>query len=199
MKIGTRLGTALGLSALLVLVPVSAWAGGGGGGGGGSGPCNAFSEGETLVMRDNCFDGVAHFAARSSTLTVENQGEFPHSFTAVDGSFDTGVLSPGQAAEIQLGEDGIVRVVCTLHGTAHGAGMAGVLLIGNPETFGPGAGSVSVHDAPAAGEPQQSGDSSQAAQFAPVAATLIGTGGLISIALIIVARRSPGREVAEER
>jgi hypothetical protein len=67
---------------------------------------------------------------------VQNEGGVPHSFTAVDGSFDTGLLAPGESAEIPLGADGIVRAFRTLHGTAQGAGMAGVLVVGEPSASG---------------------------------------------------------------
>ena len=112
----------------LLLLPLPAAAGGGGGGGG---PCAGFGAGAELIMRDNCFDGVAHFAEGGTTIVVQNKGELPHTFTAVDGSFDTGVLSPGESHDIQVGPDGVIRVYCTLHGTAHGTGMAGVLLVGD--------------------------------------------------------------------
>ena len=99
---------------------------------GGGGLCAGFASGEALIMRDGCFEGVAHFASAGGTLMVSNEGVMPHSFTAVDGSFDTGQLAPGETAEIQLSDDGIIRVYCTLHGTADGHGMAGVLLVGDP-------------------------------------------------------------------
>jgi len=130
MKRSARIGATLAV--LLLIAPAGASAGGGGGGG----PCAGFRSGPTVVMRDSCFDGVAHFTAAGTTLLVENQGALPHSFAAVDGRFDTGVLQPGERAEIELQDEGIVRVVCTLHGSREGGGMAGVLLVGNP-TVGP--------------------------------------------------------------
>ena len=114
---------------LAALAPGAALAGGGGGGGG---PCAGFADGTTLVMMDSCFNGVAHFVDARTTLVVRNKGAMPHSFTAVDGSFDTGLLASGETAEIRLGADGIVRAFCTLHGTAAGNGMAGILVVGNP-------------------------------------------------------------------
>ena len=118
------------IAGLIILWPGAVMAGGGGGGGG---PCAGFASGTTLVMEDNCFSGVAHFARAGNTLLVRNDGDLPHSFTAVDGSFDTGLLQPGQTARIPLEADGISRAYCTLHGTADGHGMTGVLVVGNPE------------------------------------------------------------------
>jgi hypothetical protein len=101
-------------------------------GGGGGSLCAGFGSGTSLTIRDNCFNGVAQFASAGDTLKVTNEGALPHSFTAVDGSFDTGVLDPGESAEVPLAADAIIRVYCVLHGTAGGAGMAGVLIVGDP-------------------------------------------------------------------
>ena len=125
-------------ASVLAFWPRAALAGGGGGGG----LCAGFASGDTLIMRDSCFEGTAHFASPGGTLVVSNEGSAPHSFTAVDGSFDTGLLQPGQTARIPLEADGISRAYCTLHGTADGHGMAGVLVVGNPEPKALGAASL---------------------------------------------------------
>jgi FtsP/CotA-like multicopper oxidase with cupredoxin domain len=84
-------------------------------------------------MLDSCFNGTAHFAPVDTTITISNDGELPHTFTAVDGSFDSGQVSPGETFEITVDEPGIIQVFCTLHGTAQGQGMAGVLVVGEAE------------------------------------------------------------------
>jgi hypothetical protein len=63
---------------------------------------------------------------------VRNDGELPHTYTAVDGSFDTGLLQPGQSAEIRVGDAGVFGAYCTLHGSSAGGGMAGALVVGDP-------------------------------------------------------------------
>jgi plastocyanin len=113
---------------LILLLPGVVLAGGGGGGA----ICAGFATDSTVVMRDNCFEGTAHFAEAGTTITIRNEGHLPHSFTAVDGSFDTGLLDGGQRAEIELEGAAIVQVYCTLHGTAQGSGMAGILVVGDP-------------------------------------------------------------------
>lgn len=114
--------------AVLLVVPGTAHAGGGGGGS----LCSGFAEGTGISMLDSCFDGTAHFAPAGLTLTVSNDGQLPHTFTAVDGSFDSGTLQPGQTFELTVDEARLVRVFCTLHGTAQGDGMAGVVVVGEP-------------------------------------------------------------------
>lgn len=59
-----------------------------------------------------------------------NEGALPHSLTGVDRSFDTGLIAAGSHAELTVDEPGVFRVFCSLHGTAGGEGMAGVLLVG---------------------------------------------------------------------
>ncbi len=113
--------------AMRLLIPGVAHAGGGGVD---PSACAGYSEGTEIAMQDSCFSGTAHFAPSDTTITVSNVGFMPHSLTAVDGSFDTGLLDAGGTAEINVGESGIYRVFCTLHGTAAGDGMAGLLVVG---------------------------------------------------------------------
>lgn len=114
-----------------IVLAAAAWPGRALAGGGGGGPCSGFASGAQMVLRDSCFDGVAHFVDAGTTLVVRNDGGLPHSYTAVDGSFDTGVLNSGQSAKIPLKATGIVRVYCSIHGTAQGHGMSGILVIGS--------------------------------------------------------------------
>lgn len=128
--VNLRLLLILTAIAMLMVAPSVASAGGGGGGGGG--PCAAFASGSKLAMLDNCFNGMAHFTSAGETLTIRNDGLIPHSYTAVDGSFDTGLVEAGETAQVAVGEGGIVPVYCTLHGTENGHGMAGLLIVGDP-------------------------------------------------------------------
>ena len=130
-------------ASVLAFWPRAALAGGGGGGG----LCAGFASGDTLIMRDSCFEGTAHFASPGGTLVVSNEGSAPHSFTAVDGSFDTGLMQPGETTEIPLDADGIARVYCTLHGTVQGTGMAGVLVVGDPSLAGEAGAAVARDEA----------------------------------------------------
>lgn len=102
----------------------------GGGGGGGGGPCPAFASGTTseIVLEDFCIAPISATATPGATLTVRNAGAQPHTLTAVDGTFDTGVLQSGETATIELPADGsAVPVYCTLHADTEGNGMAGII------------------------------------------------------------------------
>lgn len=100
------------------------------GGGGFTSFCPGFSEGTTISMLDSCFSGTAHFAPTGSPIVVSNDGELPHTLTAVDGSFNSDELQPGETFEITFDEPGVFEVFCTLHGSASGEGMSGVLIVG---------------------------------------------------------------------
>lgn len=112
---------------MFLLVPGMASAGGGGGS-----ICPGFASGTTISMLDSCFNGTAHFAPTGMALTIRNDGEFPHTFTAIDGTFDSGQIQPGETYQLTIDEAGVFEVFCTLHGTAEGGGMAGVLIVGEP-------------------------------------------------------------------
>lgn len=118
----------LAIIVLLFVIPGVASAGGGGD----ISMCPGFSSGGNVSMLDSCFNGVAHFAP-TGRVTVSNDGELPHTFTAVDGTFDSGNVEPGGVFEIDLDEPAIIQVFCSLHGTADGSGMAGVLVVGEAE------------------------------------------------------------------
>lgn len=112
---------------MLMVIPGVAHAGGGGVDTSG---CAGYAAGATLTMLDSCFSGTAHFAPSGTTVTIRNDGQLPHTLTAVDGSFDTGSVSAGSSARLTVDEPGVYRVFCALHGTAQGEGMAGVLVVG---------------------------------------------------------------------
>lgn len=114
-------------AATLMVIPGVAYAGGGGVDTSG---CAGYSEGLAVGMQDSCFSGTAHFAPSGTAITVSNDGQLPHTLTAVDGSFDTGTVSAGSSAELTIDEPGVYQVFCELHGTAQGEGMAGVLVVG---------------------------------------------------------------------
>lgn len=124
MRITSPLTVLVLAAGILLLLAAPAVAGGGGHG---KAACRPTSEGQRLGMLDSCFDGVVHQAPTGTTLTVTNRGELPHTVTAVDGSFDSGVIQPGETFQIELDQAGDLPIYCTLHGTKDGAGMSGVV------------------------------------------------------------------------
>jgi plastocyanin len=153
-------------------------AGAGGGGGGGS-LCAGFSDAATIRMLDSCFEGTAHTVSTGETVTLVNDGLMPHTFTAADGSFDSGVLQPGESWDVTFADPGMVNVWCTLHGTPEGQGMAGAVFVDG------GALATAVAE-----------ERSNAAGWWP--ASTIGF-ALLSLMLAVRSFRGRGRAPADER
>jgi LPXTG-motif cell wall-anchored protein len=57
---------------------------------------------------------------QGDTVTWTNNGPTPHSATAPDGSFDTGILPAGQSSSHTFGEAGTYSYICTPHPNMHG-------------------------------------------------------------------------------
>lgn len=53
--------------------------------------------------------------AAGTTLTIANNDGVSHTFTADDGSFDTGTIAAGATAEVTLDEPGEFAYFCSFH------------------------------------------------------------------------------------
>ncbi|MCA1644506.1 MAG: hypothetical protein LC797_03230 [Chloroflexi bacterium] len=63
------------------------------------------------------------FAAQvpvGGTVTWTNMGGQPHTATATDGSFDSGLVGPGEAARIQFDTPGVFAYICSIHPSMKG-------------------------------------------------------------------------------
>lgn len=117
----------IGASATILAVAGPAWAGGGG-----HAICPAFSvaDADGIELRDSCIAPVSAVADAGSTVVVTNEGTMGHTYTAVDGSFDTGVIQPGGSTTLELPDTpGTLPVYCSLHADRSGNGMAGTLTL----------------------------------------------------------------------
>jgi plastocyanin len=156
-------------------------------GGGGFGSCAGFSRGRAIVMRDACFEGTAHITETGSTVTVTNDGNLAHNITAVDGSFASGLLQPGESFTFRVGAPGAVPFYCTLHGSATGSGMAGVLVV---EAAGARATAARV-SAPTEAIPRETAHNSVPSYLAAGALLLSTIALAVVIALPRPRRRAP--------
>lgn len=73
-----------------------------------------------IEITDFAFSGVSSVPA-GTVLTVVNNDSAPHTFTADDGSFDTGAIQPGESAEVTLSTAGTVAYHCDFHGSMTGS------------------------------------------------------------------------------
>lgn len=124
-----RIVAVVGFTVAVMATPAAALAGGGGGHGG---SCPAYASGDAteIVLQDNCFGPISATAVPGGTVTIRNEGQQSHTYTAVDGSFDTGLIEPGGSTTIELpAAPGTVPVYCTLHADSEGNGMAGTITV----------------------------------------------------------------------
>ncbi|MGH2706503.1 MAG: cupredoxin domain-containing protein [Actinomycetota bacterium] len=74
----------------------------------------------TVETKDNVFAPATITVPAGATITFKNTGAAPHTGTAKDKSFDTGIINPGESKTVTVKTS--VDLVCTLHETI---GMVG--------------------------------------------------------------------------
>ena len=92
----------------------------------------------SVGIGDNFFDPPDAAVEPGSTITWTNNGVRPHTVTADDGSFDSGVLNPGDSYTVAFDGQGIVTYHCTIHPE-----MRGSVTVGGGGTAPPAEQSVS--------------------------------------------------------
>src|SRR6266550_1981455 len=59
--------------------------------------------------------GFAGLVPVGGTVTWTNLGTQPHTATAADGSFDSGLVAPGASASVTLASPGTFAYICSVH------------------------------------------------------------------------------------
>ncbi|MHB8376231.1 MAG: cupredoxin domain-containing protein [Dehalococcoidia bacterium] len=117
-------GFALISAALLVGIAASSWTGFGPGGmggmmGGGTNSANATvtvgGTTNTVAIRNFAFTPGNLQLSVGATVTFTNYDSAPHTATAKDGSWDTGILNQGQSKTITFGKAGDYTYYCKIH------------------------------------------------------------------------------------
>jgi plastocyanin len=83
----------------------------------------------SVDMLDFSFEPLELTVAPGTTVTWINQGEFEHSATADDATWDTGLYGSGGQASITFDTPGTFSYYCVLHGTPGGNGMSGTVVV----------------------------------------------------------------------
>jgi plastocyanin/uncharacterized membrane protein YozB (DUF420 family) len=83
----------------------------------------------SVDMLDFSFVPLELTVAPGTTVTWINQGEFEHSATADDATWDTGLYGSGGQASITFDTPGTFSYYCVLHGTPGGNGMSGTVVV----------------------------------------------------------------------
>jgi plastocyanin len=79
----------------------------------------------TVDIHDHAFNPVQLNVAPGTTVTFVNNDTEPHTATANDGLFDSGVLEPGSSFDVWLDGSGTVRYHCELHPDMQGSIVVG--------------------------------------------------------------------------
>jgi plastocyanin len=72
----------------------------------------------TVSTGDNFYSPASVSVVAGDSVTWRNTGVAPHSATANDGSFDTGVFNAGQNRSVTFDSPGTFSYFCTVHGAA---------------------------------------------------------------------------------
>src|ERR687889_33046 len=79
----------------------------------------------TVDIRDHAFNPAQLNVAPSTTVRFVNNDTEPHTATADNGLFDTGVLQPGSSFDIFLDGSGTANYHCERHPNMQGSFFAG--------------------------------------------------------------------------
>jgi plastocyanin len=79
----------------------------------------------SVEIEDNFFDPPNAAVEPGSTITWTNRGAVPHTVTADDASFDSGVLNPGDSYTVAFGGQGTVTYHCEIHPEMRGSVTVG--------------------------------------------------------------------------
>ena len=79
----------------------------------------------SVSIGDNFFDPPDAAIDPGSTITWTNNGAVPHTVTADDGSFDSGVLNPGDSYTVAFDGQGTVTYYCAIHPEMRGSVTVG--------------------------------------------------------------------------
>jgi plastocyanin len=82
-----------------------------------------------VSVRDNLFDPSESEISAGDTLNWSHDGAVQHTITADDGSFDSGLINPGDMFAITFDTPGTIPYYCQVHGAPGGIGMAGVIVV----------------------------------------------------------------------
>lgn len=93
--------------------------------------------GPTVSMEDNEFVPASITIDVGDTLTWTNNGLFPHTATADDGTFDSGQVESGESYQFTFETAGTFPYHCQNHGGPGGQGMSGEVIVQGPVQTSP--------------------------------------------------------------
>jgi plastocyanin len=93
-------------------------------------PATAFAQdAPTVSVQDEVFVPPQVEFLAGNTLTWSSDGAEQHTITADDGSFDSGIINPGDTFAFTFDASGTYPYYCQIHGAPGGIGMAGMVIV----------------------------------------------------------------------
>jgi plastocyanin len=145
----------------------------------------------SVSVGDNFFAPASVTVAVGDSVTWNNNGQAPHSATADDGSFDTGVFDPGGSRSTTFDSAGTFSYYCTVHGQAQSGTVRVLAASGGGGGGGGGAAGSSssgsaTSEASAVASPDAAGDANTLPMTGMAAGGLALVGfGLLALGLIV--------------
>jgi len=93
-------------------------------------PATAFAQdAPTVSVQDEVFVPPQVEFVAGNTLTWSSDGAEQHTITADDGSFDSGIINPGDTFAFTFDASGTYPYYCQIHGAPGGIGMSGMVIV----------------------------------------------------------------------
>jgi len=108
-------------------------------------PTTEISKVDIFLIEDNYFAPTDALVEPGTTLAWVNHGQEPHTVTADDGQFDSGVLNPGDTFLTTVKESGKLTYHCALHPE-----ITGSITVASPTAGDATTGDPVTEEAPAA-------------------------------------------------
>jgi LPXTG-motif cell wall-anchored protein len=147
----------------------------------------------SVTIADFLFTPSSISIDQGDTVTWTNNGPTPHSATAPDGSFDTGIFPAGQSRSHTFDEAGTFSYICTPHPNMHGTIVVRASQSGGDtpdSSAGDGGGTGGSSDTGTGAEAAQSDDGSSLPDTGADAGALLVLGTLMLLLGVAVHRRA---------
>src|ERR1700730_9123933 len=86
----------------------------------------------SVSVQDNLFVPKQAEIVAGDSLIWSHDGAVQHTITADDGSFDSGIINPGDTFAFTFDASGTYPYYCQIHGAPGGIGMAGMGVVCQP-------------------------------------------------------------------
>lgn len=101
---------------------------------------------KTVDVLASSYSPATFTVEAGTTVLFKNTSELPHTATADNGSFDTGMISPGASKSVVVRKAGQIQFHCQFHGGPGGVGQSGTItvtaaaIVATPKSTKPAAG-----------------------------------------------------------